>query len=140
MLQPPSIHDRLDQELAGSRIWPEASTYLEDALPWEIDCPGVSTTVPEPLQIGTAADSCSQLTVDSLMIQALSHTPTGEEVSETTTLCSWAFSLVLKSNSKNYNAEDLDRILREGYRCGATPLEGCRIDNKVLLNALAEIS
>lgn len=64
-----------------------------------------------------------------------------EDVSDTTmTLCSWALSLVLKNNVKGYSAADMDLNLRVGYIYGATPTEGLRIDNKILLNVLAEIS
>ena len=77
--------------------------------------------------------------MDALMTKAFSNEVTVEDVSDTTTLCSWAFSLVIKSNLKGYSAADLDLKLRVGYRHGATPTEGCRIDNKVLLSVLAEI-
>jgi hypothetical protein len=62
-----------------------------------------------------------------------------EGTSDTTTLCSLAFPLVLKNNLKGYSAADLDLRLRVGYRLGAAPLEGCRIDNKILFTVLAEI-
>ena len=62
------------------------------------------------------------------------------EVSDNTTLCSLAFSLVLKNNRKGYSTTDLDIRLRVGYRLGETILEGCRIDNKILFSVLAEIS
>ena len=81
-----------------------------------------------------------QSTMDALMTEAFSNAVTAEDVSDTTTLCSWAFALVLKSNLKGYSAADLDIKLRVGYRNGATPTEACRVDNKVLLNVLAEIS
>ena len=73
------------------------------------------------------------------MTQAFTNTPTVDDVSDTTTLCSWAFSLVLKSNVKGYSAADLELKLRAGYRHGVAPTEGCRVDNKVLLGVLAEI-
>ena len=74
------------------------------------------------------------------MIKAFSNTVTLENVSETTSLCSWAFSLVLRNNAKGYSAADLDLKLRAGYKFGALPAEGCRIDNKILLKVLAEVS
>lgn len=63
-----------------------------------------------------------------------------EAVSDTTTLCSLAFSLILKNNLKGYSAADLDLKLRVGYRYGSTLSEGCRVDNQILINVLAEIS
>jgi hypothetical protein len=59
--------------------------------------------------------------------------------SSTTTLCTTAFSLILESNRKGFSATDLDLKLRIGYRFSATPLKGCRVDNQVLLDVLAEI-
>lgn len=79
------------------------------------------------------------MTMDALMTKAFSNPATVDDVSDTTTLCSWAFALVLKGNLKGYNATDLDLKLRAGYRHGVTPTEGCRIDNKVLLDVLAEV-
>jgi hypothetical protein len=77
--------------------------------------------------------------MEALITTALSNTATVDDVSDTTTLCSWAFALVLKSNLRGYSAADLDLKLRAGYRHGVTPTEGCRIDNKVLLNVLAGV-
>jgi hypothetical protein len=71
---------------------------------------------------------------------------TGSKISNTslsleeTTLCSVAFSLVVKNNRKGYGTADLDRKLQIGYRSGATASEGCRVENKVLLSVLSEIS
>lgn len=84
-------------------------------------------------------EQSGQLTMDALMTKAFGNPVTVDDVSDTTTLCSWAFSLLLKSNLKGYSAADLDLKLRAGYRHGVTPTEGCRIDNKVLLNVLAEV-
>jgi hypothetical protein len=58
---------------------------------------------------------------------------------EDTTLCSVAISLVLKSNRKGYSAADLDLKLRSGYRYLPATSEGCRIDNRTLLQVLTEI-
>lgn len=107
-------------------------------LSWELlDFPAASNSAS---MADTHIELFGQLTMDALMTKAFSNAVTAEDVSDTTTLCSWAFSLVLKNNSKGYSAEDLDLKLRVGYRHGATPTEGCRIDNKVLLNVLAEVT
>lgn len=73
-------------------------------------------------------------------IESFNSTMPAQDTSDLTTLCSLAFSLVLKNNLKGYSTADLDRKLRVGYRRGITPSEGCRVDNKILLNVLAEIS
>jgi hypothetical protein len=114
----------------------------EDALsPWDFfNFPTTSTSVPELLVPLVPSESVEQLDVDTLMIKAFSNTVTLENVSETTSLCSWAFSLVLRNNAKGYSATDLDLKLRAGYRFGALPTEGCRVDNRTLLKVLAEVS
>jgi len=61
-------------------------------------------------------------------------------LSENTTLCSLAFSIVMNNNRKGYNATGLDLKLQPGYRCGTKVSEGCRIENKILFSVLAEIS
>jgi hypothetical protein len=72
--------------------------------------------------------------------EALESPVQPEDISEGTTLCSFAFSLVMKNNKKGYNTADLDLKLRAGYRSGATTSGGCRVDNKILFRVLAEIS
>lgn len=63
-----------------------------------------------------------------------------DDPTESSTLCSLAFSLVLKNNRKGYAITDLDLKLRAGYRHGITGYENCRVDNGILLRVLAEIS
>jgi hypothetical protein len=82
----------------------------------------------------------STITAGSLMTEALRNGVKAEDISETTSFCSWAFSLVLRNNAKAYSVADLHLKLQMGYRFGATPTEGCRVDNKTLLTVLAEIS
>lgn len=60
-------------------------------------------------------------------------------VLQDTTLCTVAFRIVNLCNKKNVNVLELDSKLRCGYRNASTPLEGCRVDNWVLLSVLAEI-
>lgn len=62
------------------------------------------------------------------------------QLSGSTTLCTTAFSLVLAQNPNGYSSEYLDKKLRAGYRLSTTPLEGCRVQNHVLLEVLAEIA
>jgi hypothetical protein len=142
-------HEEQGQNTSGS-LNPDAralrtgchdSTRENELSPWNFfDLHTTSNSVPELLPADVPSGSFEQLNVDALMTTAFSNTITSENVSETTSLCSWAFSLVLKNNAKGYSAADLDLKLRAGYRFGATPTDGCRIDNKILLNVLAEVS
>ncbi|PVI02578.1 hypothetical protein DM02DRAFT_298805 [Periconia macrospinosa] len=104
------------------------------------DLPTTSISVPELVPLDFPSESLEQLDLDSLMITGFSNTVTSDNVSETTSLCSWAFSLVMKNNAKGYSVADLDLKLRAGYRFGATCTQGCRVDNKILLSVLAEVS
>ncbi|KAF1842800.1 uncharacterized protein K460DRAFT_314437 [Cucurbitaria berberidis CBS 394.84] len=131
----------LGPDVIASTQMSRDSLQLASPLSWELPTfPTASTSASELLQTDVHAEGVGQLTMDSLMIQAFSSAVPAENVSDTTTLCSWAFSLVLKNNLKGYSAADLDLKLRAGYRHGATPTEGCRIDNKILLTVLAEVS
>jgi len=110
---------------------------LSRELPDLVSAPTCASLV-APMEV--QAESFSHATMEALLAQAFGDVLTAEVVSDTTSLCSWAFSLLLKNNSKGYSAADLDLKLRIGYRHGATPTEGCRIDNKTLLEVLAEVS
>jgi hypothetical protein len=123
------FHDSIEKDEALSR---ELSNFV-----WASDDP--SLLLQTELQAENSFISPCDLTMESLIAQAFSNVESAECVSDTTSLCSWAFSLLLKNNIKGYSAADLDLKLRAGYRHGAAPTEGCRIDNKVLLNVLAEI-
>tara|TARA_R110002003_G_scaffold1193_6_gene22772 strand:- start:1225 stop:1653 length:429 start_codon:yes stop_codon:yes gene_type:complete len=119
----------------------DSLTQVDAVLSWEpFDLPNTSTSALESLQTNIQAESLVQLAGDTLSTEVSSNTIPAEDVSDTTTLCSAAFSLVLKNNLKGYSAADLDLKLQVGYRCGAAPSEGCRVDNKILINVLAEIS
>lgn len=119
----------------------ENLTQVDEVLSWEpFDFPNTSTAALMSLQTDIQTESLVQLTEDTLRTEACSNTIPAEDVSDTTTLCSAAFSLVLKNNLKGYSAADLDLKLRVGYRCGTASSEGCRVDNKILINVLAEIS
>ncbi|KAH7382273.1 hypothetical protein BKA66DRAFT_570567 [Pyrenochaeta sp. MPI-SDFR-AT-0127] len=117
---------------------PQNSIQTDDTLAWELtNFLNDSACLSE--QTDGPTDNLDHLTMESLMAQAFTNAVPAYNVSDTTSLCSWAFSLVLKSNLKGYSTTDLDLKLRAGYRHGATPTEGCRIDNKILLNVLAEV-
>jgi hypothetical protein len=110
---------------------PLDATLLSDLFTLPTDPTSISDSLEIPNLFGQPQDH-------SAMNLSTSTTPLGLE-SSTTTLCTTAFSLVLESNRKGFSATDLDLKLRVGYRFSATPLEGCRVDNHVLLDVLAEI-
>ncbi|KAH6637994.1 hypothetical protein C7974DRAFT_151878 [Boeremia exigua] len=138
-MPPTATHEEHPQHTAGQSA--DISISEREFL----DLPQTDVPLPWEFSDFHAASASShieqydQVTMDALMTEAFSNTVTADDVSDTTTLCTWAFSLVLKSNLKGYSAADLDLKLRAGYKHGVTPTEGCRIDNKVLLNVLAEI-
>lgn len=138
-MSPTAAYEEQPQHTAGQSADVSTSkrafldlAQIDVPLPWEFSDFHAASASSHIEQFG-------QVTMDALMTEALSNAVTADDVSDTTTLCSWAFSLVLKSNLKGYSAADLNLKLRAGYKHGVTPTEGCRIDNKVLLNVLAEI-
>ena len=60
--------------------------------------------------------------------------------SNTTTLCSVAYAIIMKNNVKGYSPVDIDLKLRVRYQYGASSDESCRVDNKTLFSVLAEVS
>lgn len=105
-----------------------------------LDFPSASISSLNSVDADINIEHFGQPSMDALMTRAFSNAFTAEDVSDTTTLCSCAFSLLVKNTLKGYSAEYLDSRLRIRYRDGATPAEGCRVDNKVLLNVLAEVT
>lgn len=63
-----------------------------------------------------------------------------DDAPTTTTLCSVAFSMIVKNNRKGYSQPELDLKLRAGYKCGLSASGACRVENKILFQVLAEIS
>ncbi|OQE41128.1 hypothetical protein PENCOP_c005G07031 [Penicillium coprophilum] len=57
-----------------------------------------------------------------------------------TTLCSLACQWVIQCNTKGVELDVLYFQMERGFRQGNSPLEGCRVDNQVLLKVLTEIS
>ena len=57
-----------------------------------------------------------------------------------TTLCSLACQWVIQCNAKGVELDVLYFRMERGFRQGDSPLEGCRVDNQVLLSVLTEIS
>ncbi|KAJ5827189.1 hypothetical protein N7447_003952 [Penicillium robsamsonii] len=57
-----------------------------------------------------------------------------------TTLCSLACQWVIRCNTKGVELDALYFRMERGFKQGNSPLEGCRVDNQVLLKVLTEIS
>lgn len=57
-----------------------------------------------------------------------------------TTLCSLACQWVIQCNTKGLELDVLYFRMEHGFKQGNNPLEGCRVDNQVLLEVLTEIS
>jgi hypothetical protein len=110
--------------------------------PWafSFDFSTVPSNPPEVLQPATHPQASSQSDRDASVAEIVGSSLPLENETENTTLCTLAFSLVMKNNRKGYMAADLDLKLRAGYRCSSMTSEGCRVDNKVLFSVLAEIS
>jgi hypothetical protein len=115
----------------SERLNPLDATLLCDLFALPTDPTYISDSLETPYLFGQPHDY-------SAINLSTSTTPLGLE-SSTTTLCTTAFSLVLESNRKGFSATDLDLKLRVGYRFSAMPLEGCRVDDHVLLDVLAQI-
>lgn len=108
---------------------------------WDfLNFPTISTSGTNSLAAVVPSETVEQSHVDTTMANTSSDNVTLKDISETTSLCSWAFSLVLRNNAKGYSAADLDLKLRAGYKFDNLPAEGCRVDNRTLLEVLAEVS
>lgn len=57
-----------------------------------------------------------------------------------TTLCSLACQWVIQCNTKGVELDVLYFRMESGFKQGNNPLEGCRVDNQVLIKVLTEIS
>ncbi|CAG7938953.1 unnamed protein product [Penicillium nalgiovense] len=61
-------------------------------------------------------------------------------INSNTTLCSLACQWVIQCNTKGVELDVLYFRMEHGFKQGNNPLEGCRVDNQVLLEVLTEIS
>jgi hypothetical protein len=109
-------------------------TATAATLPWDLFRSSASpTSVSEPVEVSNMSGPFEDSHENNSLASPRSD-------ASTTTLCTTAFSLILENNRKGYSPTDLDLKLRVGYRFSATPLEGCRVDNHVLMEVLADIS
>lgn len=67
-------------------------------------------------------------------------TETSPSSNMNTTLCSLACQWVIQCNTKGVELDVLYFRMERGFRKGNNPLEGCRVDNQVLIKVLTEIS
>jgi hypothetical protein len=100
---------------------------LNDAnLSTNLDTPTVGQTEPNP-QFNQYQGCCEG---------AESNTTSNSN----TTLCSLACQWVIQCNTKGLELDVLYFRMEHGFKQGNNPLEGCRVDNQVLLEVLTEIS
>ena len=59
---------------------------------------------------------------------------------EDTTLCSLAYRWVIQCNSRNVDLQVISGWMQHGFQLGRDPMEGCRINNQILLAVLTELS
>lgn len=64
----------------------------------------------------------------------------GDTNQRTTTLCSVAFRLVARCNRRSIDLNMVYVQMQHGFHWGRTLIDGCRVDNQVLLAVLTEIS
>lgn len=64
----------------------------------------------------------------------------GDTNQSTTTLCSVAFRLVARCNRRSMDLNMVYVQMQHGFHRGRTLIDGCRVDNQVLLAVLTEIS
>jgi hypothetical protein len=114
----------------------ESSTTMDSFISWDLLDFGGTQLSAEPTQ--TQLPALESPSGDLLLNDTCNSTVSSN--SDSTTLCTVAFQLVLKNNRKGYSAAELELKLQTGYQCGARRSEGCRVDNKVLFNVLADIS
>jgi hypothetical protein len=114
---------------------------IDEILPWELSLNFSDL----PLVLSGEMHQQSQSLMLENAVYSTEGAPSAEvtnnsTLSENTTLCSLAFSIVMNNNRKGYNATELDLKLRAGYRRGTGVSQDCRIENKILFSVLAEIS
>lgn len=59
---------------------------------------------------------------------------------EDTTLCSLAYRWVVQCNNRNVDLQIISGWMQNGFQPGRNPMEGCRINNQILLAVLTELS
>jgi hypothetical protein len=59
---------------------------------------------------------------------------------ESTTLCSLAYQWVIRCNQRGIDLHVISMWMQHGFQVGRSPLEGCRVDNRVLIDVLTHIS
>jgi hypothetical protein len=120
---------------SATRRYSKRLTLFDATLLWEMfNSPAKSTSISESMEASNHFGAAE----DRLAVEVGSKTMTPCTESAMTTLCTTAFSLVLESNRKGNSAKELDLKLRVEYKFSAIPLNGCRVDNNVLFEVLAE--
>lgn len=151
-----SMSDLIESQLDNS----EYGNTISQPLQWSINLPpspsrilrGISTDfkVPDlndsyfPNLPGTSCCSASQSDWNQWLSGMTDLTtdiqPASDAVLQDTTLCTAAFGLVMRCNKRNTSFGEIEKKLRCGYRSAVFQWEGCRVENRVLLAVLSEIS
>jgi hypothetical protein len=71
---------------------------------------------------------------------SVQNTEDSDESDKVTTLCSIAYRLAFQCNKRGLGDVELNVRMQHGFRPGRNSTEGCRVDNRVLLSVLSEIS
>lgn len=81
-----------------------------------------------------ASDGSNRVASGSQVEEVLDHTD------EDTTLCSLAYQWVVQCNIRNVDIQIISGWMQHGFQSGRNPMEGCRINNQILLAVLTELS
>ncbi|KAG5296626.1 Trappc4 protein, sybindin-like family protein [Histoplasma ohiense] len=102
-----------------------------------------STNAPSPLST-LWTPTLTALQLEGLILPDIPDTSNSEytvsPADESTTPCSQAFIIISQQNFKGVDASSIERWLCRGFRQATDPIEGCRVENTLLLQLLDFIS
>ncbi|KAJ5157486.1 uncharacterized protein N7482_008586 [Penicillium canariense] len=122
---------------------------IEGPLPavYDLDFPELNTAdtlPPPPAQPRSDVQVHPRLSADSTCCVSGSPDPAWagivDPAEESTTLCSLAYQWVLQCNKRGIDLHIISMWMQPGFQTGSDPLEGCRVDNQVLLSVLTQVS
>lgn len=100
--------------------------------PFSLFTESIDITTWDPPSAGSNSASSHGQKYENIAAKALTN--------GNTTLCSLACQWVIQCNAKGVELDVLYFRMERGFKQGNSPLEGCRVDNQVLLSVLTEIS
>jgi hypothetical protein len=119
----------------GAMLFPAEELQLSSG--WQT-ATSFSNTAPTNRWAASIAD-VPQAPLGELCCASLSDTISGNAVEETT-LCSIAFQLIHQFNTKGSDIVEISLRLWRGFRKESLMGEGCRVDSRLLLDVLYDIS